>query len=40
MMSPEEKNRLLKEYWSIPERQIKTLAVLGDASWFRVGINH
>lgn len=28
LVSPEEKNRLLKKYWSIPERQIETSVVL------------
>jgi N-acetylglutamate synthase-like GNAT family acetyltransferase len=29
----EEKNRLLKKYWSIPERQAETSVVLADATW-------
>jgi N-acetylglutamate synthase-like GNAT family acetyltransferase len=28
LVSPEEKDRLLKQYWSIPERQIETSVVL------------
>ncbi len=28
LVSPEEKDRLLREYWSIPERQIETSVVL------------
>jgi N-acetylglutamate synthase-like GNAT family acetyltransferase len=28
LVGPEEKNRLLKKYWSIPERQIETSVVL------------
>jgi N-acetylglutamate synthase-like GNAT family acetyltransferase len=32
-VTPEEKNRLLKQYWTIPERQIETSVVLADASW-------
>jgi GNAT superfamily N-acetyltransferase len=32
-VTPEEKNRLLKRYWTIPERQIETSVVLVDASW-------
>ena len=28
LVSPEEKNRLLKKYWNIPERQIATSVVL------------
>ena len=30
LVTPEEKNRLLKKYWSIPERQIETSVVLAD----------
>jgi GNAT superfamily N-acetyltransferase len=29
----EEKNRLLKQYWTVPERQIETSVVLADATW-------
>jgi len=29
----EEKNRLLRTYWSIPERQIETSVVLADERW-------
>jgi GNAT superfamily N-acetyltransferase len=29
----EEKNRLLKKYWIIPERQIDTSVVLADPNW-------
>ena len=29
----EEKNRLLKKYWTIPERQIETSVVLADSTW-------
>jgi hypothetical protein len=29
----EEKNRLLKQYWNVPERQIETSVVLADAKW-------
>jgi N-acetylglutamate synthase-like GNAT family acetyltransferase len=34
LVTPEEKNRLLKKYWSIPERQVETSVVLGDERWF------
>jgi N-acetylglutamate synthase-like GNAT family acetyltransferase len=34
LVSPEEKDRLLKRYWSIPERQIETSVVLADERWF------
>jgi GNAT superfamily N-acetyltransferase len=33
VVSPEEKNRLLKIYWTVPERQIETSVVLADANW-------
>jgi len=33
VVSPEEKNRLLKKYWTIPERQIETSVVLADQKW-------
>ena len=33
MVGSEEKNRLLKKYWSIPERQIETSVVLADSMW-------
>ena len=35
LVTPEEKDRLLKKYWSIPERQVETSVVLGDERWFR-----
>lgn len=34
LVTPEEKDRLLKKYWSIPERQVETSVVLADRSWF------
>jgi N-acetylglutamate synthase-like GNAT family acetyltransferase len=33
VVSPEEKNRLLRTYWSIPDRQIETSVVLADRRW-------
>ena len=33
VVSPEQKNRLLKQYWTIPERQIVTSVVLADSTW-------
>jgi GNAT superfamily N-acetyltransferase len=33
MVPPDEKNRLLKRYWNIPERQIETSVVLADSAW-------
>ncbi len=32
-VSPSEKDRLLKRYWKIPERQIETSVVLADERW-------
>ena len=34
MVTPEEKDRLLKTYWSIPERQVETSVVLAEEKWF------
>jgi GNAT superfamily N-acetyltransferase len=34
LVTPEEKDRLLKKYWSIPGRQVETSVVLGDERWF------
>ena len=33
LVSEEEKNRLLKVYWTIPERQIEESVVLTDSKW-------
>jgi N-acetylglutamate synthase-like GNAT family acetyltransferase len=33
LVSTEEKERLLRNYWSIPERQIETSVVLADRNW-------
>jgi N-acetylglutamate synthase-like GNAT family acetyltransferase len=33
VVSPEQKNSLLKRYWTIPERQIETSVVLADPRW-------
>ena len=35
LVSSEEKDRLLKKYWSVPEKQIETSVVLADGNWFR-----
>jgi N-acetylglutamate synthase-like GNAT family acetyltransferase len=32
-VEPEEKVRLLKRYWTVPERQIETSVVLADSIW-------
>ena len=34
LVSEEEKNRLLRKYWSIPERQVETSIVLANQTWF------
>ncbi|OPX34631.1 MAG: GNAT family N-acetyltransferase [Desulfobacteraceae bacterium 4484_190.1] len=34
LVRPKEKDRLLRKYWSIPERQIETSVVLADQRWF------
>jgi len=36
MVSPQEKDRLLKRYWTIPERQIDTSVVLADPKWWQL----
>ena len=36
LVSPAEKERLLRAYWTIPERQIETSVVLADARWRRL----
>jgi GNAT superfamily N-acetyltransferase len=33
MVGPQEKDRLLKKYWTIPDRQIETSVVLADPKW-------
>ncbi len=33
MVSKEEKERLLRRFWSIPERQVETSVVLADSRW-------
>lgn len=34
LVSPEEKDRLLRKYWSVPVRQIEASVVLADENWF------
>jgi len=34
LVTPGEKERLLRRYWHIPERQVETSVVLGDRRWF------
>jgi hypothetical protein len=38
MVSPQEKDRLLKRYWTIPERQIDTSVVLADPKWWQLSV--
>ena len=33
LVTPEEKDRLLRKYWSIPDRQIETSVVLAEENW-------
>jgi GNAT superfamily N-acetyltransferase len=33
LVDADEKNRLLKQYWSVPDRQIETSVVLADRYW-------
>ncbi len=37
LVTPQEKDRLLRKYWSIPSRQIETSVVLADEGWFALG---
>ena len=34
VVSPKEKDRLLRKYWSVPKRQIENSVVLADKGWF------
>ena len=34
LVTPQEKDRLLRKYWSIPGRQVETSVVLADEAWF------
>jgi GNAT superfamily N-acetyltransferase len=36
LVGASEKNRLLKEYWSIPDRQVETSVVLADSTWWKL----
>ena len=35
MVTHEQKERLLRKYWQIPERQVETSVVLADATWYQ-----
>ncbi len=37
LVTPSEKDRLLKKYWSISSRQVETSVVLADKKWFASG---
>jgi N-acetylglutamate synthase-like GNAT family acetyltransferase len=39
LVSPQEKDRLLKRYWTIPERQIDTSVVLADPKWSELRVD-
>ena len=36
LVSPEQKDRLLRRYWNIPQRQAETSVVLADAKWWEL----
>lgn len=36
LVEPDEKSRLLRTYWTVPDRQIETSVVLADSKWFSV----
>jgi N-acetylglutamate synthase-like GNAT family acetyltransferase len=36
IVHPEEKARLLRQYWTVPERQIETSVVLADPKWWEL----
>jgi GNAT superfamily N-acetyltransferase len=38
MVGPEQKDRLLKRYWTIPERQMETSVVLADIKWRKLNV--
>ena len=40
IVSHRDKERLLRTYWSIPERQIETSVVLADQRWLTAGRGH
>ncbi|MCK5113660.1 MAG: GNAT family N-acetyltransferase [Phycisphaerae bacterium] len=37
LVTPEQKNRLLAKYWSIPDRQVETSVVLAGPTWVEGG---
>ncbi len=38
VVSTAEKDRLLRQYWNIPERQIETSVVLAEANWRELSV--
>lgn len=38
LVSPEDKNWLLKKYWTVSERQIQTSVVLANSEWHKRGV--
>jgi N-acetylglutamate synthase-like GNAT family acetyltransferase len=38
MVGPQEKDQLLKRYWTIPERQVDTSVVLADPKWWQLSV--
>jgi GNAT superfamily N-acetyltransferase len=39
LVPPQQKNRLLERYWTIPERQMETSVVLADLKWRQLHAN-
>lgn len=39
MVGPREKDRLLKKYWTVAERQIETSVVLADPKWWELSVD-
>ena len=39
LVGPQHKDRLLKLYWSIPERQMETSVVLADPTWRKLDVH-
>jgi GNAT superfamily N-acetyltransferase len=37
MVSPQEKDRLLRKYWNISKRQVETSVILADSKWREIG---
>ncbi len=36
IVSPQQKDRLLRRYWTVPERQVETSVVLADPKWWEL----